>query len=341
MRPSQRHPPPAGPGGAGGQGDARTMTPSGPTDGATRARPGDPGMSEGGRSAASTAATRAAPATAVRRTPLPSGEAIPVLGMGTWRLGEDPHRREAELAALRLGLDLGATLIDTAEMYGDGAAERLVGDAIEGRREEVFLVSKVLPSNATRRGMATACDRSLRRLRTDRLDMYLLHWRGYVPLEETLDGFAALLEAGRIRYWGVSNFDIGDIEELISLPGGDAVSTDQVLYNLIRRGIEWDLLPWCRENGVVVMAYSPIEQGRLLRHPALAAIADRHHATPAQVALARVIREDGVVAIPRSGTPEHVLEDRGALDLQLTEQDLAELDRAFPPLAGPHPLAMI
>ena len=281
------------------------------------------------------------PAHAIRVTKLPSGEAVPVLGQGTWYLGDGLRPRKEEIAALRLGLDLGMTLIDTAEMYGNGAAETLVGEAIAGRRNEVFLVSKVLPGNATTSGTVTACDRSLRRLRTEQLDLYLLHWRGPAALADTLEGFDALIRAGKIRYWGVSNFDVSDLEELRSLPGGRDVATDQVLYNLARRGIEWRLLSWCRELGLPIMAYSPIEQGRLLRNPVLERVAARHGATAAQVALAWVLRHPDVIAIPRAGNPAHVEENRGALDLQLTEHDLAELDRAFPPPSGPQPLEMI
>jgi diketogulonate reductase-like aldo/keto reductase len=279
--------------------------------------------------------------TAVRSTTLPSGEGIPVLGQGTWHMAEDPRRRADEIAALRLGIDLGMTLIDTAEMYADGGAEKLVGEAIDGRRDEVFLVSKVLPQNATRRGTVAACDRSLKRLGVDQIDLYLLHWRGSTPLDETVDAFDALIGAGKIRHWGVSNFDIGDMQELVDLPGGDEVATDQVLYNIARRGIEYDLLPWCAHSGLPIMAYSPIEQGRLLRHPALQAIAERHgDVTPVQVALAWVLRQDGVCAIPQSGKPEHVRENRGALDVGLTSQDFADLDRAFPPPRSKQPLAM-
>jgi diketogulonate reductase-like aldo/keto reductase len=277
----------------------------------------------------------------VRTTRLPSGEAVPVLGQGTWYIGDDPQRRADEIAALRLGLDLGMTLIDTAEMYGNGAAEQLVGEAIAGRRDEVFLVSKVLPGNATRLGTIAACERSLQRLRTDRLDLYLLHWRGGTPLQETLGAFETLAKSGKIRHFGVSNLDRADMEELWSLEGGAAAATDQVLYNLTRRGIEQDLLPWCRERGVPIMAYSPIEQGRLLRHPALRAAAARHGATPSQAALAWVLRHDGVIAIPKAGDPCHVRENRAALDLSLTDHDLAALDRAFPPPAGPRPLEML
>ncbi|MCE3246758.1 MAG: oxidoreductase [Geminicoccaceae bacterium] len=281
------------------------------------------------------------PADVIRAAKLPEGEAVPVLGQGTWYLGEGSRRRADEIAALRLGIDLGMFLIDTAEMYGDGAAEELVGEAIAGRRDEVFLVSKVLPENATRNGTVAACERSLERLRTDQIDLYLLHWRGPVPLAETLAGFEALIRAGKIRYWGVSNFDLADMMELRALRGGRAAATDQVLYNLTRRGIEWELLPWCRELGVPIMAYSPIEQGRLLRHPVLQDVAARHGATAAQVALAWVLRHKDVIAIPKASDPRHVEENRAALDLRLSTQDLADLDRAFPPPAGPRPLEMI
>ncbi|MGW5650346.1 aldo/keto reductase [Streptomyces humi] len=275
-----------------------------------------------------------------RTITLPSGEEIAALGQGTWYLGEDPARREQEIAALRLGVDLGMTVVDTAEMYGHGAAEELVGEAIRGRREEVFLVSKVLPGHADRKGTVAACEGSLRRLGTERLDLYLLHWRGRWPLEETLAGFTDLLEAEKIRYWGVSNLDVADMAELTALPGGDAAAVDQVLYNLSRRGIEWDLLPWCREAGVAVMAYSPVEQGRLLRVEALHAVARSLGATPAQVALAWVLAQ-GVAAIPRSGSPDHVRENRGAVDLRLPAAALDALDEAFPPPGGPTPLEML
>ncbi|MFF7381847.1 aldo/keto reductase [Streptomyces griseoluteus] len=271
---------------------------------------------------------------------LPSGEEIAALGQGTWYLGEDPARREQEIAALRLGVDLGMTVVDTAEMYGQGAAEELVGEALRGRRDEVFLVSKVLPGHADRSGTVAACEASLRRLRAERLDLYLLHWQGRWPLEETLAGFTDLMEAGKIRYWGVSNLDVAAMTELAALPGGDAVAVDQVLYNLSRRGIEWDLLPWCREAGVTVMAYSPIEQGRLLGAEALEAVARALGATPAQVALAWVLRQ-GVAAVPRSGSPDHVRENRGAADLRLPSEALDILDRAFPPPSGPTPLEML
>lgn len=269
--------------------------------------------------------------TQMRTTRLPSGETVPVLGMGTWHMAEDSRRRDDEVAALRLGLDLGMTLVDTAEMYGDGAAEELVGEAIAGRRDDVFLVSKVLPSNADRTATVRACEASLRRLRTDCLDLYLLHWRGGTPLEETVEALNHLADDGKIRHWGVSNFDISDMEELGGLPAGGAVATDQVVYSLARRGIDAGLLPWCQERRIPVMAYSPVDQGRLLDHPVVTALAGRHGATPAQVALAWVLRHEGVMAIPKAGTPEHVGDNREALDLRLSEDDLAELDHAFPP----------
>lgn len=271
---------------------------------------------------------------------LPSGQTMPVLGQGTWYLGERPARRRDEIAALHAGLDLGMTLIDTAEMYGDGASEELVGEAIVGRRGDVFLVDKVLPSNASRRGTVQACRRSLQRLRVDHIDLYLLHWRGAHPLAETIEAFAELVGAGDIGQWGVSNFDLSDMTELLEA-GGSACATNQILYNLTRRGPEYDLLPWLREHGIPVMAYSPIEQGRLLSHPQVAETAARHRVTPAQVALAWLLRQERVGAIPRSSKPEHTRENAEARDLQLSEEDVAALDTAFPPPAGPQPLEML
>jgi len=277
----------------------------------------------------------------MRTTTLPSGETVPVLGQGTWFMGDHRNRRDEEIATLRTGLDLGMTLIDTAEMYGDGASEELVGEAIAGRRDEVFLVSKVLPSNASRNGTIAACERSLRRLGTDRLDLYLLHWRGRTPFAETIEAFEKLQRDGKIRRWGVSNMDVHDMKELLRAPGGDAVATNQVLYNLTRRGIEFDLLPQAQQRGLPLMAYSPIEQGRLSHYPEVQDIAERHGVTPAQVALAWVLRQQGVIAIPKASKVEHVQQNRAALDLKLTEQDLAELDEAFPPPSSPEPLEML
>ena len=260
---------------------------------------------------------------------LPSGKEVPALGQGTWKMGEDSAKCLSEIAALRLGLDLGMTLIDTAEMYGQGKSEELVAEAISGRRADVFLVSKVYPYNATRQGAVAACDRSLCRLKTDYLDLYLLHWRGSVPLAETIDTFQSLKTAGKIRDYGVSNFDREDMEEAAGVPGGQGIATDQVLYNLMRRGVEWDLLPWCRERRIPVMAYSPIEQGRLLRK--VAALAKRRGVTPAQIALAWLLHQEGVIAIPKASNQTHVRENRAALDLTLTDAELTELDRVFPP----------
>jgi diketogulonate reductase-like aldo/keto reductase len=277
----------------------------------------------------------------VRTTSLPSGEAVPVLGQGTWGMAEEAARRADEIAALRLGVDLGMTLIDTAEMYASGGAEELVAEALAPRRDEIFLVSKVLPDNSTREGTIAACEGSLKRLRTDRIDLYLLHWRGQPKLSETLEAFLALQREGKIRHWGVSNLDLDDMVELVRLTGGRAVATDQVLYNLTRRGIEFDLLPWCRKQKIPVMAYSPIEQGRLLGHRALRSIAAKHDVTPAHVALAWLLRQDRIIAIPKAGTVAHVRQNRAALDLALTEEDLTLLNAAFPPPNGPRPLELL
>jgi diketogulonate reductase-like aldo/keto reductase len=277
----------------------------------------------------------------VRNTALPSGEAVPVLGQGTWGLAEQLHPHNQEVAALQLGIDLGMTLIDTAELYGSGATERLVGEAITGRRDSVFLVSKVLPHHADKAGTVAACEKSLQRLRTDRLDLYLLHWRGRVPLQSTIDGFEELMQAHKIRYWGVSNFGMADMQDLDRVIGGASVAINQVLYNLTRRGIEFDLLPWCREREIPIMAYSPIEQGRMLSHPVLQQIASKHDATPAQVGLAWVLRQDRVIAIPRAGSAAHVQENRTALDITLAAEDFALLDRAFPAPRKHVPLEML
>jgi diketogulonate reductase-like aldo/keto reductase len=272
---------------------------------------------------------------------LPCGERVPAFGQGTWYMGDDRATRTEEIAALRLGLDLGLTLIDTAEMYGDGRAEQLVAEAIAGRRDEVFLVSKVLPNHATRRGTAAACEKSLKRLKTDRIDLYLLHWRGNVPFAETMEALLALQSAGKIRHYGVSNLDFADMQQLGAVAGGAGVATNQLLYNLARRGIEWDLLPWLRERRVPVMAYSPLEQAQLVKNSQLAAFARRIGMTPAQAALAWLLANDDVIVIPKCGRRERLQENFGALNRSLTTLQLEELDRLFPPPAGPRPLEML
>ena len=272
---------------------------------------------------------------------LPSGERVPAFGLGTWNIGDDPGTRAEEIATLRLGLDRGARLIDTAEMYGDGRSEELIAEAIAGRRDEVFLVSKVYPQNASAKAAPAACERSLRRLKTDRIDLYLLHWRGNVPLAETLQAFMRLRQAGKIRHYGVSNLDLGDMRELWELPGGDGVATNQLLYNLTRRGIEWDLMPWLRQRRMPVMAYSPIEQGQLPGTRKLAGFAERHGMTPAQAALAWLLARDNVIVIPKTGRREHLRQNLGALNHELTAAQLAELDRLFPPPDGPGSLEML
>ncbi len=272
---------------------------------------------------------------------LPDGTPMPVLGAGTWGYAENAARRRDEVDALHAALDVGLTLIDTAEMYADGGAEELVGEALSGRRDEAFLVDKVLPSHASRHGTVEACDRALRRLRTDRIDLYLLHWRGRYPLSETVEAFTELRDAGKILAWGVSNLDVDDLDELAEVPGGGDVATDQILYNLVRRGPEWDLLPRARRDGLPLMAYSPVEQGRLLDEPALREVADRHGATPAQIALAWVLDHPGVAAIPKTGTPARMAENRAALEVVLTDDDRAALDAAFPPPDGKRPLELL
>ena len=258
---------------------------------------------------------------------LPDGTPVAALGQGTWRMGEGRHPRTAEAAALRQGIELGMTLLDTAEMYGQGGAEEVVADAISGQRDRVFVVSKVYPQNATKRRMQAACEASLKRLRIDALDLYLLHWRGNASLAETVDAFEALRSAGKIARWGVSNLDTAELAEL--KPG---CATNQVLYNLEARGPEFDLLPWCEAHVMPVMAYSPVGQGgALLRHPALAAVAERHGATPAQIAIAWTLRRPGVISIPKASDPAHVAENAAAADMRLTEADVSELDAAFPP----------
>ncbi|MFS0773008.1 aldo/keto reductase [Sphingomonas sp. 1P08PE] len=271
---------------------------------------------------------------------LPDGTDVPALGQGTWMMAEDPQRRGDEIAALRAGIDLGMTLIDTAEMYADGESERLVGEAVAGRRDDVFLVSKAYPQNASRSGLPHACEASLERLGTDRLDLYLLHWRSRVPLGETVEAMERLVDAGKILRWGVSNLDTGDMEELVAA-GGKACATDQILYNLTRRGPEHDLLPWLAARGMPVMAYSPVEQGRLVADEGLCSLASELGVRPTQVALAWLLARDGAIAIPKAGTVEHVRENRAAADLALSPEITARLNAMFPLPSGRVPLAML
>ncbi len=276
----------------------------------------------------------------IRQVRLPDGELVPALGQGTWRMGERPVERAKEIAAIREGVSLGLSLIDTAEMYGDGATESFLAEALAGLRDEVFLVSKAYPHNASRDRLVVSCDASLRRLNTDRIDLYLLHWRGQVPLSETVEALQALQAAGKVRHWGVSNLDTDDMEELTAA-GGAACATDQVLYNLVRRGPELDLLPWLADRRIPPMAYSPVEQGQLARSTKLARIAQAIGAAPLQVALAWVLRRPDVIVIPKSGDVMHVRQNRGALDLVLSDDDLAALDDAFPPPRNKSPLEML
>ena len=277
----------------------------------------------------------------MRTLKLSSGQLIPVLGMGTWRMGENALHRQSEIDALRHGLDLGLSLIDTAEMYGEGGAEEVIAQAIANRRESVFLVSKVYPHNASVKGAIAACERSLKRLKTDYLDVYLLHWRGSVPLAETLEAFETLQQSGKIRSYGVSNFDVEDMEEASQLKGGKGIVTNQVLYNLMRRGIEWNLLPWCRQQGIPIMAYSPIEQGRLLNNKTIKAIAQERGVTAAIVAIAWLLHQEDIIVIPKSSRIDHVEQNYAAKDLKLSAEELAALDVAFPPPTKPVGLEML
>lgn len=277
----------------------------------------------------------------MKKVKLPGGEEVPALGLGTWNIGEDRSARAEEIAALQAGLDLGMTLIDTAEMYGEGRSEELIAEALRGRRDGVFLVSKVYPHNASRKGAVQACERSLKRLKTDRLDLYLLHWRGNIPFEETIEAFIALQKAGKIRHFGVSNLDLDDMEEWWEVPGGDGLQTNQLLYNLTRRGIEFDLLPRLRKAGVPVMAYSPIEQARLLGNRKLVEFARKHGMQPSQAALAWLLARDDIIAIPKSGRREHVRENAAALEIKLSPARMQELDDIFPPPTRAVPLQML
>ena len=277
----------------------------------------------------------------MRFVELPNGRSVPALGLGTWRMGERGGERAQEVRALQAGIDLGLTLIDTAEMYGDGGAEEVVGDAIAGRHDGLFLVSKVYPHNASRSRVPQACERSLKRLGVERIDLYLLHWRGGVPLAETVEAFERLKDEGKIGDWGVSNFDPADMAELWALEDGGACTTNQVLYHLGERGIEWDLLPACRSRNLPIMAYSPLGQGDILDDPTLGKIAAKHGVNTATVALAWCLREEGVIAIPKTSDLAHLEANAAAKDLQLDDIDIAGLERAFPAPNGPSPLAII
>lgn len=277
----------------------------------------------------------------IRQVTLPSGDTVPALGQGTWKMGESPARRADEVRALRLGIELGMMLIDTAEMYASGGAEEVVCEAIEGQRDGLFIVSKVLPENASRAGTIAACERSLKRLGTDRIDLYLLHWPGRHAIADTVAAFETLRRDGKIGQWGVSNFDTADMAELVAVEGGGHVATNQVLYNLTRRGPEHDLMVWQAARHIPLMAYSPVEQGRLAKHRALESIAQKHGVSVAQVALAFTLLRDDVISIPKATAPDHVRDNRAAADLRLDAADRAALDRAFPPPRGATPLEMI
>lgn len=276
-----------------------------------------------------------------RAVTLPKGETVPALGQGTWQIAENSSKRSDEIEALRLGVELGMTLIDTAEMYGDGASEKLIGEALSAEREKLFLVSKVYPHNASRKGVIQACERSLRCLNTDHLDLYLLHWRGSVPLEETVAGFEELRRAGKIRHWGVSNFDTDDMEELFDVPDGKNCATNQVLYNVTRRGPEFDLIPWMNRHRMPLMAYSPIEQGRLPASSVLQKIADRHEASIFQIALAWLLQKPNVIVIPKASSTNHIRDNHRALEIKLSADDLREIDVEFPSPRSKQPLEMI
>jgi len=281
-----------------------------------------------------------------RKVKLPDGTLVPALGQGTWMIGDSPSKKAEEIRTLRLGIELGMSLIDTAEMYGDGRSETLIGEAIQGIRDQVFLVSKVYPHHAGLKRISRSCEASLRRLKTDRLDLYLLHWRGSIDFSETVEGMERLVEEGKILRWGVSNMDTADMEELFQLAKGTRCATNQVLYHLGSRGIEYDLLPWQRNHGVPIMAYCPLAQAGLLRkglieHPAVREIAERHHATPFQLLLAWCIRDGDVIAIPKASTEHHVFENAAAALIELSEDDKRRLDEAFPPPLRKVPLDIV
>ena len=277
----------------------------------------------------------------MKHVTLPDGEKIPALGLGTWRMGEHDGSAAREADVLRDGLDQGLRLIDTAEMYAEGGAELIVAEAIRGRRDDAFIVSKVYPHNASYDGVQAACERSLARLGTDHIDIYLLHWRGQVPLEETVAGFERLKADGKIRHWGVSNLDTADMRELAACTHGGNCATNQLLYNLGERGIEWDLKPMMEEAGMPVMAYCPLGEGRLLRDGTLALLAERHGVTPASIALAWLLARPQTIAIPKTSRPERIGPILAALEVKLDAEDLALLDDEFPPPDGPTALAIV
>jgi diketogulonate reductase-like aldo/keto reductase len=272
---------------------------------------------------------------------LPSGEPVSRLGLGTWEMGVDKRRAQEEVRAIRTGLDLGMNLIDTAEMYGEGGAEEMLGEALNGRRDEVFLISKVYPHNAGRKAAIQACERSLKRLKMETIDLYLLHWRGTVPLHETVEAFESLVKAGKIRYWGVSNFDTSDMEELFSLPGGNEVQTNQVLYNLQQREMEWSLYPLCQKRRIPIMAYCPLGQGALAKNKVLQSIAKQHQATAAQIALAWLLRKEDIISIPKAVKLEHLQQNAQALEIQLSKEDILLLEQTFPGPKKPVTLEII
>ena len=280
---------------------------------------------------------------AMKTVELPTGERVPALGLGTWRIGESAAARRDEVEAVRFAIEIGYRLIDTAEMYGEGGAEEVVGQALAGgpvSRDEVFLVSKVYPHNASRRGTVVACERSLKRLRTDRLDLYLLHWRGALPLAETVAAFEQLREQGKIRHWGVSNFDVDDLGGLWGVDDGERCAANQVWYSAGQRGIEFDLLPWQRRHRLPAMAYCPIDQGALARSTRLQAVARARGVTAAQLALAWVLRQPDVIAIPKAVQAAHLRDNLAAASIELTADELAQIDAAFPPPARKRRLAM-
>lgn len=271
----------------------------------------------------------------------PNSVTVPALGIGTWKMGEDPDNVANEVASIRAALEGGWSVVDTAEMYGEGGAELVVGAALRGCRDKAFVVSKVYPWNASAKGVQEACARSLERLAIDKIDLYLLHWRGDIPLSETVEGMEALRHSGLIGAWGVSNFDVNDMEDLLAIPGGHNCAANQVLYNAARRGVEFDLLPWCQQRNIPLMAYSPLGQGDLLHHKEIIRLAKAYQATPAQIALAFVLERDGVLAIPKSSKPDRIRELNEAVELEISDEDWAELDQVLPPPSAKQPLEMV